>query len=290
MRIFAVSDIHVDFAENMAWIQALSAQAFCQDALLLAGDVSHDLSKMADALARLREKFAHVFYVPGNHDLWIVDARWGDSLEKFAEIRALCTRLGVLTEPVTIGALGSQVHVLPLLSWYVKPEEGDDSLYVVKQGEDPNLEAWADHHFIRWPKDLLSPAKHFLALNEPHLTHLAKLGQGVPTISFSHFVPRTELMFSDPQEDEAWGGKIPDRNRSFNFSRVAGTRQLDAQIRRANAIIHVYGHQHRNRHRKLEGLLYISHCLGYHQERTAGMIRYLEGNQPKQIWPEEPGA
>jgi len=50
VRIFALSDIHVDYPENMAWVRALSAQDYVHDTLLLAGDVSHDFAKLEAAL------------------------------------------------------------------------------------------------------------------------------------------------------------------------------------------------------------------------------------------------
>ena len=40
MRIFALSDIHVDFDDNAIWVSSLSAQDFREDLLILAGDVS----------------------------------------------------------------------------------------------------------------------------------------------------------------------------------------------------------------------------------------------------------
>ena len=41
MRVFALSDIHVDYLENLNWILQLSADEYQQDILVLAGDVSH---------------------------------------------------------------------------------------------------------------------------------------------------------------------------------------------------------------------------------------------------------
>ena len=38
MKLFSVSDVHVDQAENMRWIEALDERP--EDALILAGDVS----------------------------------------------------------------------------------------------------------------------------------------------------------------------------------------------------------------------------------------------------------
>src|SRR5262249_20115196 len=90
-RVFALSDLHVDYQENMAWIQALSPREYTDDALILAGDVSHDLSKLQAALAALRTRFAEVFFVPGNHELWVQQQECTDSMAKFWRVIELCT-------------------------------------------------------------------------------------------------------------------------------------------------------------------------------------------------------
>jgi hypothetical protein len=68
----------------------------------------------------------------------------------------------------------------------------------------------------------------------------------------------------------------------FNFSRVAGTWALDEQIRKLGSRVHVYGHQHRNRWRSIDGVLYVSHCLGYSEERESDQILHLD-NGPRLI-------
>ena len=40
------------------------------DALIVAGDVANDIAKVEQTLRLLKTRFAQVFYVPGNHDLW----------------------------------------------------------------------------------------------------------------------------------------------------------------------------------------------------------------------------
>ena len=82
MRIFATSDLHADFAANGEWLAGLSRSDFADDTLVVAGDIAHRLQTVEIALSGLVERFAAVFFVPGNHELW-VRGESGDSLEKF---------------------------------------------------------------------------------------------------------------------------------------------------------------------------------------------------------------
>ena len=279
MRVFALSDIHTDYPDNMRWIQNLPAAEYRRDALLLAGDVTHHLGRLETTLGVLRERFAQVFYVIGNHEAWLIGGGFGDSLAKFERILERCAALGVHTSPAKVGEDGDPVWVVPLFSWYVKPEEGPDSLYLPKEGEDPDLEAWGDDYFVRWPRfDRDRGAADFFAeMNRPRLER----SYDAPVISLSHFVPRSDLMFAlDGTRPPA---DVSPSRRRFNFSRVAGAKSIDAQIRQLGSTIHVYGHQHRNRHRRVDGVVYVSHCLGYVHERQRNESRHLNG-APKLIW------
>jgi predicted phosphodiesterase len=279
MRVFALSDIHVDYPDNMAWVQSLSKDDYTQDILLLAGDVCHELGKFEEAVCRLREKFAQVFFVPGNHDLWLLQGEFADSIEKFHRLLDICCRVGIATKPAKAIDNGEAAWIVPLFSWYTKPENGLDSLFLPMAGGDRvGMDSWGDEHFVRWG-DRASPAQYFLGLNARNV----ELTYDAPVISFSHFLPRIELLF--PPEYLAAGVPTnwPLRD-GFNFSRVAGTRALDQQIRRLGSFVHVYGHQHRNRWVAIDGTLYVSHCLGYPHERKSGRIGYF-GSGPRLIWP-----
>jgi hypothetical protein len=134
---------------------------------------------------------------------------------------------------------------------------------------------WADNHRIKWPPmpDDRLPAEHLLAINPAPSTPSANnppLNAQIPVpavITFSHFLPRVELVFSDWNRFLA-GGEVSgnDRAPEFNFTRVAGCTQLDAMLRAHGSVVHLYGHQHRNRDRVIDGVRYISHCLGYPPE------------------------
>ena len=264
MRLFVWSDLHVDYPANFQLLKQLSRHDFRQDTLLVAGDVSSSSSKVRHALELLKERFAEVAFIPGNHDLWVTATDRLNSLEKLHELRATCRTIGVRVDPFTCSITDRPVRIVPLLAWYLKPEEGPGSLFLPKPGEDPELRMWADNHRIKWPQRLSSqsPAEHLLNLNPacaPVALH--------PTITFSHFLPRVELVFSDWETFKS-GGKVAgnDRAPEFNFTRVAGCEQLDARLRELGSAMHLYGHQHRNRDRVIDGVRYVAHCLGYPSE------------------------
>jgi len=257
MRVFAISDVHTDFPENLQLLMGLSTSEYREDALILAGDVSHDLTVLRRTLELLLGRFQYLFFVPGNHELWVRNG--GESLEKFHTLLALCERLGVHTGPKCIGSGDERVCIVPLFSWYTRPEEGPDTLFRERPIEDPGGSVWTDDYLIKWPAGFL-PTRSFLALNEERVA----TSYAASVISFSHFMPRGDLMFTLPGENPQLHSQ---RTRHFNFSRVAGSMLIEEQIRRLGSKVHVYGHQHRNRCREYEGVWYVSNCLGYREER-----------------------
>ncbi len=68
------------------------------------------------------------------------------------------------------------------------------------------------------------------------------------------------------------GPPRPARAKRFKFSRVAGSTRLEARIRALGSVLHVFGHQHRNRDRVIDGSRYVSNCLGYPREHARGRI------------------
>lgn len=51
--------------------EALSENAYQEDTLILAGDISDDQAILRSTFELMVRKFQHVFFVPGNHDLWV---------------------------------------------------------------------------------------------------------------------------------------------------------------------------------------------------------------------------
>ncbi|HEX2091352.1 MAG TPA: metallophosphoesterase [Longimicrobiaceae bacterium] len=242
MRIFAVSDLHTDFRENRALVEGIPLGEHTGDALIVAGDIADGMDRLEATLALLRARFREVFFVPGNHELW-VRGDTGDSVDKFNRILRLCDSLGVRTRPARLEG----VWIVPLFSWY---EAEFDSYDDAETGE---LEGWADFHFCRWPEGVGRPCDFFLGMNESHLRTY-----DAPVVSFSHFLPRRDLL--PPAKYLRFRG----------LPQVAGCAALDAQVRRVGARVHVFGHSHIDFDQEIEGVRYVQNALRYPRDRTGG--------------------
>ncbi len=242
MRVHAVSDLHVDYDVNARWVDDVSLSDFTHDVLILAGDVSDSLDRLERCFTALARRFRQVLFMPGNHDLWVRGEPVGmDSLQKLAAVQAVARRCEVAMQPVQLGALS----IVPLWSWY------DFSF-----GEPgPELRmAWMDFRACRWPggMDTRAVADHFLQRNEALISKPPPARQTI--ISFSHFLPRIDVM----------PDRIPESKR-FLYP-ILGSARLDAQVRRLGATLHVYGHSHVNRRVTLDGVTYVNNAFAYPNE------------------------
>ncbi|ONI09583.1 hypothetical protein PRUPE_5G246200 [Prunus persica] len=70
LRVFVLSDLHTDYTENMEWVKCLPTVRYKNDVLIVAGDVAETYKNFIVTMSLLKDRFEHVLYVPGNHDLW----------------------------------------------------------------------------------------------------------------------------------------------------------------------------------------------------------------------------
>jgi predicted phosphodiesterase len=248
MRIFAVSDLHVDYPDNKRWIDQLSTNEYRDSVLLLAGDISDSLDRLRSTIEALALRFRHVLYVPGNHELWVHrDAPQLSSIGKFDQVMAVARDAGALIGPLDIAGW----RLVPLLGWY------DDSF-----GAPNELlrQSWMDFAVCRWPAgwDSRDVARHFLSQN-----NLLPGSASQRVISFSHFMPRADLL--------PW--YLPPRARAL--LPVLGTSVLDTQLRSVGSRLHVYGHSHLNRKVTHERVTYVNNAFGYPSEAHIAAKRLL---------------
>jgi predicted phosphodiesterase len=255
MRIFAISDIHIDFQENAQWIRSLSKTEFVEDLLILAGDISDSIYNIAKCFELLSKKFKTVFYVPGNHELWVKSGSPLTSIDKFWELLNLAHDFGIVTQAKTI----HEITIIPMFSWY------DLSFGLMT---DELQRRWMDFTHCKWPEGLDTPAAQnnfFLDKNS-----LKESPTSETVITFSHFLPRIDLM---PHY-------IPTKFR--DIYPVLGSPLLDNQIRALQSDIHIYGHSHVNHNTTVEGIRYINNAFGYPYETritAKSLIEILDNRQ-----------
>ena len=251
MRIFALSDIHVDYEPNLDWVKGLSRADYVDDVLILAGDVSHKRALLDQTLSAMTRRFKTVLFVPGNHDLWVQgEDPEMDSLAKFAVVAKTVADCGATMETVSLG----QRLIVPLLGWYD---------YSFGQPKEELGKAWVDYRACRWPLgfDVTAITEHFTRMNTAPAADDVRR-----RITVSHFLPRIDLVPSF----------VPERHRMLDP--VLGSARLEDQLRSIKPHIHVYGHSHINRSVCMDGVRYVNNAFGYPQESriTAKQLLCIE--------------
>ena len=97
VRLLAISDLHVSHRRNREALTGIPPHP--DDWLIVAGDVSERVEHLTATLAVLTARFARVFWVPGNHDLWCPPAAADRSRgqARYEELVGICRQAGVLT-------------------------------------------------------------------------------------------------------------------------------------------------------------------------------------------------
>lgn len=271
MKLLAVSDLHVRNAQNRRFIEQI-AQARPQrtkDWLILGGDLGESERDLELVFETLAPKFARLVWVPGNHELWTVEANGPRGEERYAQLIATCRRYNVLTPedpyerwpgegpPVVIAPLfvlydytfhPDSVRTEDAVAWAAEDNIVCTDEYLLHPDPHPSRSAWCDAR---------------LRLTEERLSALP---EDVGTILVNHFPLRQE---------HALLPRVP------RFSIWCGTtRTADWHLRfRAKAV--VFGHLHIRHRRELDGVVFHEVSLGYGRQWDASNPEaYLH-----KIWP-----
>lgn len=266
VRVYVLSDLHTDYPANMAWVQRLSTTTYKRDILIVAGDVAEKFKNFVLTMLFLKERFRHVFFVPGNHDVWCRSKQepYVDSVEKLGALMEACSDLEVATEPKIIDGVG----IIPLFSWYHQSFDKEQDITGLRI---PSLKmACKDFHACKWPSTLsssdLSLAKYFDEMNFKKFEVIREIQEtSCQVITFSHFLPRSEL--------------CPEKRMLFypNLPKVIGSDLLEASLRKIHgpngnpSACHVFGHTHFCWDSVLDGIRYIQAPLAYPRERKRRM-------------------
>ncbi|PON53601.1 Calcineurin-like phosphoesterase domain, apaH type [Trema orientale] len=299
LRVFVLSDLHTDYAENMKWVKSLSTVEYRRDVLLVAGDVAETYNNFILTMSILKDRFEYVFFVPGNHDLWC--RREGqdylNSLEKLNKLIDACRTLGVEINPKVIEDLG----IVPLFSWY---HESFDKEKDIPNIRVPSLEmACKDFYACKWPRELSSGdaslALYFDAMNERNQNVIKEIQTTCSQIiTFSHFVPRDVIVVVEAAimyyrwwwnyfdvivtryRAMNWGQELcPEKRMLFypKLPKIIGSDCLERRIRSIHgaegggSACHVFGHTHFCWDAVVNGIRYVQAPLAYPRERKRRM-------------------
>ena len=263
-RVFVVSDVHVDATANAAWVRGLRDRRGCagagRDVLCVGGDVSDDVEEVRAALEEFQSRgFAEVFYTFGNHECWMnaEDERVGreTSVSKIRDLLAICEEMGVRTRP---GKVGDGLWIAPLHSYH---HRGFDTEPEVDAPEVPPVErVMNDFRFARWPDNLSDitddVARWCDGLNDHGWDEfVASIEPGDKVLSFSHFLPRLELI---PEKRMLFYPRLAQASGSEFLRKRVDT--LKARVNEGN-LTHAFGHTHFGWNQTLDGVRYVQAAL-----------------------------
>lgn len=269
--LYATSDLHVTHTGNEAHVDVIRPGT-ADDWLLVAGDVGERLGTVVDTLARLRERFATVVWVPGNHELWTTakDPDQVSGRARYDELVRRCREVGVLTpedefpvwpygeRPLTIASL----FVLYDYSWRTPSAQGRPLDEALRQARDAGVVCTDEYLLghepyagrVEWCDDRLT-------LSEKRLTEIPADHE---TVLLSHWPlhrhPTAPLYYPE-------------------FAMWCGTSRTEDWHVRFRARLAVYGHLHIPRTTYADGVRFEEVSLGYPREwrrRARGPVAFRQ--------------
>ncbi len=271
--LYAVSDLHVDHAENRELVQRMQPRSG-RDWLIVAGDVADSRAGVEWALRLLAGRFERVIWAPGNHELLTYK---DDPLQlrgerRYRNLVELCREIGVLTPedayPRWEGP-GGPALVAPLFLLYdysfgrnVAPSKVEAMRlaheagvvcvdeYLLYPEPYPSRETWCEAR--------VAATEQRLSETDPEL----------PTVLVNHFplIAEPTRVLIHPE-----------------FAQWCGTTLTADWHRRFRAAAVVYGHLHIPRSSRHDGVRFEEVSLGYPRERAR---RPAWRAEPRRILPE----
>lgn len=268
MNLLAISDIHVEHADNRQALQELPARP--HDWLILGGDISDSVAGLAWTLDLLQRKFAQLLWVPGNHDLWI--ERTGEDQERgearYQKLVDTCRARGVLTPedpfaewPNDVAGKRVRIALLCLLYDYTyAPDE--------HTGRERAIE-WAAAEGILAADEVRLAPDPYPSREAWCRARVARAEQRLQAAASTHALV---LVNHWPlRRDVVRLGKVP------RYSPWCGTRSTEDWHVRFGALACVHGHLHVRASDVRDGVRFEEVSLGYpaHWQHELGAAHYL---------------
>ena len=263
MKLYALSDLHIGFKENLEALETLEYHP--DDWLILGGDLGETPAHLEKTLTIATERFSHVIWVPGNHELWTHPADGARGQAKYEQLVSLCRERGVTTPEDPFerwDGEGGPAILAPLFLLYdysFRPEH-----VPAERALDWAAEAGivcADERYLH-PDPHPSREAWCHARCDDAESRLAEVSGSDPLVLINHFPLRQDLV-------RLW--RIP------RFSLWCGTKRTEDWHVRYGAKVVVYGHLHMRSTDWIDGVRFEEVSLGYprHWDVDEGMDAYL---------------
>ncbi|WP_029061357.1 metallophosphoesterase [Labrenzia sp. DG1229] len=272
MKLRAISDLHLASPSNREALEELREAP--DDWLIVAGDIAERFEHIKFAFEVFERKFAKIFWVPGNHDLWAIpEERNQPAIAGEARYQALvelARQYGIHTpeDPYEIWNGPGGAHVVaPLFLLYdysFRPQDikRDD---VVTWARAQNS-VCADETFLD-PAPWDSREDWCASRCRETELRLQEIPNGMPTILINHYPLRRDLIHIP---------RIP------RFTPWCGTVRTEDWHQRFNAKVVVSGHLHTRRTDWRDDTRFEEVSLGYPKQwdRRLGIEAYLRDILP----------
>lgn len=262
MKLYAISDLHVGFEPNRALWATLPEHR--DDWIILAGDLGETCAHLELTLQIAVARFARVFWVPGNHELWTLPATTdttapGDRLRgqaRYDHCVALCRAHGVVTpeDPYVVWpGDGPPCVVAPMFLLYdysFRPDHVSEA-DALDWARETGIECTDE--VLLHPDPYASRADWCRARCAQTRARLAAVPADHATILVNHFPLRRELAVLPA---------VP------RFSLWCGTRLTESWHLDYRARVVVSGHLHIRSTRWIDGVRFEEVSLGYPRQRA----------------------
>ncbi|MET9487044.1 metallophosphoesterase [Nocardia sp. NPDC006630] len=254
--LLAVSDLHISHLGNREVVERIRPNS-PQDWLIVAGDVAEKTESIRWALSALRERFAKVIWVPGNHELWTTALDPGHlrGAGRYRHLVEVCREIDVVTPedpyPVWEGAGGPAVLVpMFLLYDYSFLPRGVHTKAAGLALAEARGTVATDEHLLA--HDPYASREQWCAERVRYTRErLDGLDPAVPLVLINHFpLVRTPT----------------DRLFRPEFAMWCGTDLTADWHRRYHVACAVYGHLHLRRTDHIDGVRFEEVSIGYPRE------------------------
>jgi 3',5'-cyclic AMP phosphodiesterase CpdA len=260
MKLLAISDLHLNHPAN--WQALLNLSPHPQDWLIVAGDVCESERRFQLAMTLLANRFARVFWTPGNHDLWTLpsDPNGLRGVAKYHRLVAICRSLGIFTPEDPFVRWPDGPFIAPTFTLY-------DYSFRPKHVSFEQAVAWAEETGVVCVDEVVLhpdpfPSRAAWCVTRCRYTEQRLAEVDGPLILINHFVLRQDLVY-------LW--RIP------RFSLWCGTKLTEEWHKRFPIQTVVYGHLHIRSTHERDRVRFEEVSLGYPQnwQPERGIEAYL---------------